>query len=200
MVDFGTPIIQLNLDHSKSTLAILTRSIAVVQKCIGIIQEPWLVKGAIKGIGSCGKVLRANTTNTTRNCIITSGVDATLLPLLSCGDLTAVQLRLKLMGGIYRDVIIGSAYMPYDSEDLPPQEEIKSLVAYAKDKGLELLLGCDENSHHEVWGSTDINPRGESLLDFIMRTRLHIINTGKEPTFLHSRRQEVLILQYVQGV
>jgi hypothetical protein len=87
------------------------------------------------------------------------GVDATLLPLLSCGDLTAVQLRLKLMDGIYRDVIIGSAYMPYDSEDLPPQEEIKKLVAYAKDKALELLLGCDANSHHEVWGSTDINPR-----------------------------------------
>jgi hypothetical protein len=94
--------------------------------------------------------------------------------------------------GIYRDVIIGSAYMPYDSEDLPPQEKIKRLVAYAKDKGLELLLGCDANSHHEVWGSTNINPRGESLLDFIMRTRLHILNTGKEPTFLESRRQEVL--------
>jgi hypothetical protein len=82
--------------------------------------------------------------------------------------------------------------MPYDSEDLPPQEEIKNLVAYAKDKGLELLSGCDANSHHEVWGSTDIKPREESLLDFTMRTRLHILNRGKEPIFLDSRRQEVL--------
>jgi hypothetical protein len=82
--------------------------------------------------------------------------------------------------------------MSYDSEDQPPQEEIKKLVAYAKDKGLELLLGCKANSHHEVWGSTDINPRGESLLDFIMRTGLQILNAGKEPTFLDSRRQEVL--------
>ena len=192
MVDFGTPIIQINLHHSKSASAILTRSIAVVQTCIAIIQEPWLVKGTIRGLGSCGKVLRANTADKTRTCIITKGVDATLLPQLSCGDLTAVQLRFKLMDGIYRDVIIGSAYMPYDSEDLPPQEEIKRLVAYAKDKGLELLLGCDANSHHEVWGSTDINPRGESLLDFIMRTGLQILNRGKEPTFLDSRRQEVL--------
>jgi hypothetical protein len=96
------------------------------------------------------------------------------------------------MDGIYRDVIIGSAYMPCDSEDLPPQEEIKKLVAYAKDIGLERPLGCDANSHHEVWGSTDINPRGESLLDVIMRTRLYILNRGKEPTFLDSRRQEVL--------
>jgi hypothetical protein len=151
-----------------------------------------LVKGTIRGLGSCGKVLRANTADKTRTCIITKGVDATLLPQLSCGDLTAVQLRLKLMDGIYRDVKIGSAYMPYDSEDLRPQEEIKRLVAYTKGKGLELLLGCDADSHHEVWGSIDINPRGESLLDFIMRTRLHILNRGNEPTFLDSRRHEVL--------
>jgi hypothetical protein len=60
-----------------------------------------------------------------------------------------------------------------------PRKELKSLVAYAKDKGLELFLGCDANSHNEVWGSTNIRPRGESLLDFIMRTGLHILNRGK---------------------
>jgi hypothetical protein len=93
----------------------------------------------------------------------------------------------------HRDVIIGSAYMRYDSEHVPPQEEIKSLVTYAKDKGLELLLGCDANTpKYEVWGNTDINLRGESLLDFIMLTRLHMLNRGKQPTFLDSRRQEVL--------
>jgi hypothetical protein len=63
------------------------------------------------------------------------------------------------------------------------RKELKSLVAFAKDKGLELLFGCDANSHHEMWGSTDINPRKESLLDFIMHTSLHILD---------SRRQEVL--------
>ena len=29
-------------------------------------------------------------------------------------------------------------------------------------------------------------------MDFIMRTRLHILNTGKQSDFLDSRRQEVL--------
>jgi hypothetical protein len=146
-----------------------------------------LVKGTIWGLGSCGKVLRANTVDKTRTCIITKGADATLLPQLSCGDFTAVQLRLTLVDGTHRDVIIGSAYMPYDSEDLPPHEEINSLVAYAKDEGLELLLGCDANSHHE------------SLMDFIMRTRLHILNRGKQPTFLDSRRQEVLDITICTG-
>jgi hypothetical protein len=58
-----------------------------------------LVKGIIRGLGSCGKVLRANTADKTRTCIITKGVDATLLPQLSCGDLTAVQLRLTPVDG-----------------------------------------------------------------------------------------------------
>jgi hypothetical protein len=97
-----------------------------------------------------------------------------------------------LASGTYTDVTVGSAYMPYDSEDLLSQDEIKELVAYVSNKGLELLLGCDSNSHREVWGSTDVNPRGESLLDFIMHTTLHIRNTEKEPTFLYARRQVVL--------
>ena len=118
-----------------------------------------MVKGTIRGLGNCGKVLKANTADKTRTCIITTGVDATLLPQLNCGDLTADQLRLTLVDGTQRDVIIGSAYMPYDSENLPPQEEIKSLVAHAKDKELHLLLGCDASTHHKVWDSTEINPR-----------------------------------------
>jgi hypothetical protein len=32
---------------------------------IAIIQEPRLVKGAIRGLGSCGKVFKANTADTT---------------------------------------------------------------------------------------------------------------------------------------
>ncbi|KMQ83050.1 reverse transcriptase [Lasius niger] len=66
------------------------------------------------------------------------------------------------------------------------------LVAYAKERGLDLLLGCDANSHHLVWGSTNINPRGESLFNFVMSAELHILNRRTEPTFLDSRRQEVL--------
>jgi hypothetical protein len=89
-------------------------------------------------------------------------------------------------------VTVASAYINYDSEDLPPQDDMKRLFAYANNKGLELLLGCDANSHHEVWGSTNVNPSRESLLDFIMHTKLHILSTGIEPTFLDSRRQEVL--------
>jgi hypothetical protein len=53
-----------------------------------------------------------------------------------------------LASGKYRDIIVESVYMPYDSGDLPLQAEVKKLLAYASNKGLKLLLGCDANSHH----------------------------------------------------
>jgi hypothetical protein len=74
---------------------------------------------------------------------------------------------------------MGSVYMPYDSQDLSPQEEVKKLTACGSDKRLELLLGCDANSHHEFWGSIDVNQRVEIPLNFIMHTTLHILNTRK---------------------
>jgi hypothetical protein len=100
-MSFSIPIIQINLHRSKSASAILARSLTVVQTCIGIIQEPWLVKGTIRGLGSCSKALKANTADKTGTCIITKGTDATLLPQLSCGDLTAVRLRLTLVDGTH---------------------------------------------------------------------------------------------------
>lgn len=40
--------------------------------------------------------------------------------------------------------------MSYDSVELFLQKEVKRLVAFARAKRLEVLLGCDANSHHPV--------------------------------------------------
>ncbi|XP_024881916.1 uncharacterized protein LOC112461076 [Temnothorax curvispinosus] len=193
MAGSNIPFTQINLHHSKSASAVLARCAAVMHtKHLFLIQEPWLVKGHIKGLGGCGKLFKADNAKRPRACIVAKGLDACLLPQFSDGDLVAVRLKLNTDDGGVRDLIVGSVYMPYDSEELPPQRNMIELVTYAKERGLELLLGCDANSHHLVWGSSDINPREESLLDFIMSTNLQILNRGTEPTFLDSRRQEVI--------
>jgi hypothetical protein len=46
-----------------------------------------------------------------------------------------------------------------------------------KDRRLELTLGCDAYSHHEVLGSTNTNLR-ESLLRLQMGNELHILTRG----------------------
>jgi hypothetical protein len=113
------------------------------------------------------------------------------MPQLSCGDLV-IQANLNLGNQGTLEVLIGSAYMPYDSAEPPPQDEIKKLVAYAEERGLELLPGCDANSHYVGWGSTDINQRGESLHNFVIEKGLILLNRGTTPTFRDSRREEVI--------
>ena len=45
-----------------------------------------------------------------------------------------------------------------------------------------------------MWGSSDDNPRGERLLDFIVTTDLQICNKGNKPTFTNAIREEVIDL------
>jgi hypothetical protein len=71
--------------------------------------------------------------------------------------LTAVKIKLSNEERS-REIILGSAYLPYD--DVEPQHirEYKRLVTWCQEEGTHLINGCDANSHHIYWGS-----RGESI-------------------------------------
>lgn len=190
----GLPIIQINLHHSKGASAILVRAMAKMQTGLALVQEPWQLDGAIKGLGGGGRLFHDSSEGRARACILTRGLEATFLPQVSTKDLTVISLNTKFGEEGPAEILVGSAYMPYDSADPPPPIEVRNLIEYANDRGLELLLGCDANSHHYGWGSSDVNPRGESLQDFIMGAGLLILNRGHEFTFMDSRRREVVDL------
>ena len=67
-----------------------------------------------------------------------------------------------------RRIVVCSSYLPYDSPELPPSEELERLVSYCRTNVLELLVGCDANSHHFVWGSSDSNDRDRALVEYFM--------------------------------
>ena len=64
-------------------------------------------------------------------------------------------------------VVLASLYMPGDSAEAPPPTIFRNLVNYCDERNYGLIVGTDANSHHTAWGSTDINDRGEQLLDYI---------------------------------
>lgn len=105
----------------------------------------------------------------------------------------AIKLEVTLEGR-KREIVVASAYMPYDDPEPPPSEDIAGLVENCRRKGRELIIGCDANSHHTVWGSTDINARGEAFLEYLAGTELRIINRSREPTFRITNRVEVVDL------
>ena len=129
-----------------------------------------------------------------RACILAKGVNVVPLLELSSRDLIVISTDLKGIGKL----VMGSAYFPYDSETNPP-EEVHILAEYCKVRGLPLVLGCDANAHHTVWGSTDTNSRGNDLLEYVITTDLDILNTGNTPTFHNSVREEVIDITLCTG-
>ena len=45
-----------------------------------------------------------------------------------------------------------------------------------------------------MWGSSDVNTRGEALLEYLAGTHLEVLNRGNEPTFVNRIRREVIDL------
>jgi hypothetical protein len=91
-----------------------------------------------------------------------------------------------------REIILGSAYLPYNNVELPPLKELDRLLMGCRAEGTYLIIGCDANSHHTSWGCTNIYNRGESLFNYIMANGLDIMNRDTRPTFVTSNRQEVI--------
>ena len=88
--------------------------------------------------------------------------------------------------------VITSVYMPYDSEESPTSVILTNLTQLCENKGWDLIIGADANSHNVAWGSSDNNLRGEKLFDFIVTTELQICNAGNTPTFENAIRKEVI--------
>jgi hypothetical protein len=82
-------------------------------------------------------------------------------------------------------------YLPYDDAVPPTPEELERLVMGCRAEGTHLIIGCNANSHHTSWGSTNINNRGEYLFNYIVANGLDIINRGNRHTFVKTNRQEV---------
>ncbi|XP_055850621.1 uncharacterized protein LOC129915175 [Episyrphus balteatus] len=186
-------ILQINLHHSKAATANLVYLMESRQYDVALIQEPWVVRGNIKGLQS--KELQLYKSNldsqnsNPRTCIVAKKqFNLFLLTTYSNTDQTTVRLE--------RDglpmLILSSTYMPYDGTEGPPADITETLVSFASKNKFDIILGCDSNSHHMQWGSTDTNTRGESLFEFIIEKNLLVANRGNTPTFVTKTREEVL--------
>jgi hypothetical protein len=105
-------------------------------------------------------------------------------------DLLAVLLNYN-EGEAERCLVVCSAYMPYDSDEPPLTEEFEKLLHDCEAKNFYLVIRCNSNSHHTVWGSTNCNDRGVPLLGFLNSMNLKILNQGNYPTFCSAGRLQV---------
>jgi ribosomal protein L18 len=66
------------------------------------------------------------------------------------------------------------------------------LVRYSEANNIPVVIGCDSNSHHVSWGSTDTNRRGAALLEYIANSYLEVVNRESEPTFVTQVTEQVI--------
>ena len=83
-----------------------------------------------------------------------------------------------VVGGCRRKIRFSSVYLPYEEPD-PPSAMMRDIVQHSAEERKEIILGIDANTHQILWESTDINPRGESLLEYMVTTKLNILNKAR---------------------
>lgn len=164
------------------------------QISIGLLQEPWINGDRIRGLPERTANVLADYRNGNPRAalLLKKNINFVPIPEFNTRDLAAAVVELPAEVG-KRSVVIASAYFPGDEAGVPP-EEVQRLINWCRRGNKQLLLSCDANAHHVIWGSTDTNVRGRDLLDYICSNNLDIMNEGNKPTFINAIRQEVLDL------
>ena len=67
-------------------------------------------------------------------------------------------------------------------QDINRKEIDNHLLMFAKSVN-HILIAGDTNAHSTLWGSPDNNPRGDKWEDFLVSTKLSLLNEGEDFTF-----------------
>ncbi|KAJ8949985.1 hypothetical protein NQ318_002394 [Aromia moschata] len=183
-----------NIQHGKAQSAFLCKRIIECQIKIALIQEPWVYHGKVRGLGRAGgTVYYCPSAEEPRACILVKGAKGVFpMPGLCTKDLAVIKLAIG-KGNTKREVAICSAYFPRNTES--PPRELSDLIRYCEGIGLPLLVGCDSNSHHTMWGDKEVKPRGRMLLEFLTLSGMQIANRGSVPTYFTPERQSRVSLE-----
>jgi splicing factor 45 len=133
---------------------------------IALIHEPWIYRVQVRGLTNSGvTTYSVAPRNSARSCIyIRNHINA--LPLLEFCSRDATMVRIMHTHGRgYKELIVASAYLSYDSDEPPRTKEARDIIEYCHSRKKQLIIGCDANAHHPLWGSTATNPRGESFVN-----------------------------------
>ena len=189
---------QINLQHCKAATSLISRHMHLAhtkkETLVVLIQEPWINKNKIHGFNEHNMDLfyKIDSNAPPRTCIVTTkDIKATFMPQFSSRDVTTVLINIT-NGNTNEEIIFCSVYMPGEVMNKIPDETTREAINYSSTSGVPIIIGTDCNAHHDIWGSSNINRRGELLLEYISTTDLDILNIGNQPTFVNRIRSEVL--------
>ena len=182
---------QLNLQHGKTSTAVLTENLTRADNAVVLVQEPWVKDNKILElkIRNCS-LYKGTTQQNPRACIISKGLrNVYSLPQFCGRDCTVVCIKYFSKEQL-KEIVVASIYMPIDGCIISGY--LDSLVQYGNDQNKPLIIGADTNAHHYLWGSEDCNHRGNELSEYLTSTILEVANVGNRPTFCSGNRSTVI--------
>ena len=181
--------IQINQNHSRVATDMLNVDFVQKKIHVALIQEPYAYKGKITRLKG-GNLLYDNSNSETPRACILFRKDVKYFPLTQFCSKDVVSATVVLNDS--SKIVICSAYMPGEDTDIP--FIVKQLSEFCKRSNLQLLIGCDSNAHHTIWGNSDINERGEVVLDFLTTGDFEVMNKGCDPTFVRANCSTIIDL------
>ena len=186
---------QINLHRCKAASYNMCEVMKNVRFGLVLAQEPWTyatkIRSKLRGWNLFQGIEKGNRP---RACIYaTPDLSCSLIPMFSDEDIVAVRVNNVCRKG--DSFVFVSAYMA--AEQPAPPTLLRDLLIFTENKQIPTIVGTDANAHHTIWGSSDINPRGEDLLTFCVSADLNFCNVGNRPTYRNKIREEVLDLTLV---
>ena len=112
----------------------------------------------IKEVG--GELVYSRSNQNPRTCILVKK-DFRILPLMHYCSSDLSQIK-TLCGKGPREIILGSACLPYEYFEPTPPREMENLVVGCRANRSHLVIGCDAIAHHTTWGvkilTTEVSP------------------------------------------
>ena len=186
---------QINLHRCKAASYNMCEVMKNVRSGLVLAQEPWTyatkIRSKLRGWNLFQGIEKGNRP---RACIYaTPDLSCSLIPMFSDEDIVAVRVNNVCRKG--DSFVFISAYMA--AEQPAPPTLLRDLLIFTENEQIPTIVGTDANAHHTIWGSSDINPRGEDLLAFCVSADLNFCNVGNRPTYRNKIREEVLDLTLV---
>jgi hypothetical protein len=184
--------IQINLHHSKAAMALLCLKLATGEIDIVLIQEPWVYGDRIRGLRNIRGTSFSAGPGIAPKSWIFSGTQ-----FITFHSQSSVLGMWQRWGwSILAEGARGNLLLPQHTSPMiqmnHPHQGLRKVIDYCRRNKLQLIIGCDANAHHIIWGSTAINPRGQCLMEYLVSMNLSILNKGNEPTVVISNRKEVI--------
>jgi len=98
-----------------------------------------------------------------------------------CSRDVATVRKTNTTGENTREHFVTLVYFPYDSDELPPSKGLREVTDYCSTNKMQLIIGCNANAHYITWGSMDINPQAECLMEHLISKKLNSLIQATNP-------------------